>query len=85
MGTKANYIIAEVEFREGEDPHKENEEEEEDIINGQQVCYLLLYYISLLLCKITFSLYKKIQSLNMNHLTDNDCWSDSRNVPQNKN
>jgi len=35
LGTQANYIIAEVEFREGEDPHKENEDEEEDV-NGQQ-------------------------------------------------
>ena len=36
LGTKANYIIAEVEFRDGEDPHKESEDEEEDV-DGQQV------------------------------------------------
>ena len=36
FGTKANYIIAEVEFREGEDAHKEIDDEDEET-SSQQV------------------------------------------------
>lgn len=46
LGTKANYIVAEVEFREGEDPHRESDDEDEET-NSQQVIFSAVFIFSL--------------------------------------